>query len=168
MYDLPHVLLFTVLAIASGADSYRKVHTFMDVNLKELKKEFTVKWKKAPGYTTIRFILMGMKGKDLEKAFREYTKSLVDLEPGKHRFISVDGKTLRGSFDKFYDQKAIQILSAFLVDEQLILGHEEIKNQKTNEIPKAQKMINQLGLSHCIYTLDALHTQKNIKKNQAE
>ena len=29
LYELPHVLLFTILAIVSGANSYRGVRTFM-------------------------------------------------------------------------------------------------------------------------------------------
>jgi len=33
---------------------------------------------------------------------------------------------VRGSFDHFKDQKAIQVLSAFLMDCRLILAHEEI------------------------------------------
>ncbi|MEN9430971.1 MAG: hypothetical protein RJA86_1830 [Pseudomonadota bacterium] len=30
-YDLPHILLFTLLAMLSGADSYRKVASFIEV-----------------------------------------------------------------------------------------------------------------------------------------
>lgn len=159
MYDLPHVLLFTVLGISSGADSYRKVHTYMKENLKKLKTVFNIEWKKAPGYTTIRSIIIGVDAKELEKAFREYTKQIANLDQESHKFVAIDGKVLRGSLDKFNDKKALQILSAFLVEEELILAHEEIE-EKTNEIPMAQKMIKSLGLENCIYTMDALHTQK--------
>ena len=30
MYDLTHVLLFSILAIVTGANSYRGIHTFME------------------------------------------------------------------------------------------------------------------------------------------
>ncbi|MCP4363015.1 MAG: hypothetical protein GY796_33840, partial [Chloroflexi bacterium] len=62
---------------------------------------------------------------------------------GKKAFIGYDGKVIRGSFDHFNDQKAIQVLSAFAVDEQIILGHEEIET-KTNEIPTAQGLMEKL------------------------
>lgn len=75
------------------------------------------------------------------------------------RFIAGDGKVLRGSFDRFADQKAIQILSAFLTDSRIILAHEEII-AKTNEIPIAQELMSELGLSGYIFTFDALHCQE--------
>jgi predicted transposase YbfD/YdcC len=73
--------------------------------------------------------------------------------------VDFDGKVVRGSFDHFQDQKAIQVLSAFLSDLRLILAHEEIA-EKTNEIPTAQDLIQKLGLSGCILTFDALHCQE--------
>src|SRR5512139_2757962 len=76
--------------------------------------------------------------------------------------IALDGKTLRGSFDRFQDQRAIQILSALTTDRTLILGHVLIGTAgKSHEIPAAQQLINELGLSGRLFTLDALHCQKN-------
>ena len=66
---------------------------------------------------------------------------------------------MRGSFDHFRDQKAIQVLSAFLTDAHLILAHVEIA-EKTNEIPTAQELMACLGLSGDIFTFDALHCQE--------
>jgi len=142
-YDLPHVLLFSVLAIASGADSYRKIDDFIAEHFEKLKKYFKLKWKKPPAYTSIRIIIAGVNSKELEKAFRKYSQKIAKLGSRKYNFISLDGKTLRGSFDNFENKKAIQIFSAFLEKKKIILAHEEIENCKTNEIPRAQK----LGLS---------------------
>jgi predicted transposase YbfD/YdcC len=75
------------------------------------------------------------------------------------RFVSFDGKVLRGSFDHFKDQKAIQVLSAFMPGCCIILAHEEI-TRKTNEIPTAQELIQELGLSDCIFTFDAINCQE--------
>ncbi len=162
MYDLPNVLLFSVLAIMSGADSYRKIETFIKKHFKTLGKEFGAKWKKSPTYWTIRLIIQSVDEKALEKAFREYSKYLMELKKAETELFCVacDGKTLRGSFDHFHDEKAIQILSAFVTNSQIILGHKEIKNKKTNEIPKAQAMIKELGLKDCVFTFDAMHCQK--------
>ena len=75
------------------------------------------------------------------------------------RFISYDGKVLRGSFDHFKDQEAVWILSAFLSDSHIILAHEEIAT-KTDEIPTVQDLIEALGLTGYIFTFDALHYQE--------
>jgi hypothetical protein len=54
LYRLPHVVLFAILAIVAGANSYRTIHSFIDVHLARLREAFGVKWQKAPAYTTIR------------------------------------------------------------------------------------------------------------------
>ena len=74
--------------------------------------------------------------------------------------VAIDGKTLRGSFDAFNDRKAAHVLSAFATDDQIILGHLAI-DEKSNEIPAVQAMIETLGLTGRLFTLDAMHCQKN-------
>ena len=158
-YELRHILLFTILAILSGADSYRKVQKFIVTHYDTLNEIFDLKWKRMPAHTTIRDIIQGTSGTELEQSFRQYSQVLVESDDHK-QFIGCDGKVLRGSFDHFKDQKAVQILSAFVSHNQIILAHEEIAT-KTNEIPTAQTLMKELGLSGCIFTFDALHCQKN-------
>jgi len=75
--------------------------------------------------------------------------------------IALDGKTLRGSLARFEDRRAAQVLSALAVQEQMVLGHVLIEDgSKDHEIAAAQRLIKELGLSDCLYTLDALHLQK--------
>ena len=57
LYRLPEVVLFAILAIVAGANSYRAIHSFIDVHLAQLRDAFGMKWRKAPAYTTIRGIL---------------------------------------------------------------------------------------------------------------
>ena len=163
-YQLGHILLFTVLAILSGADSYRKVQKFIVAHYDKLNERFELEWKRMPAHTTIRDIIQGTSGSELEQSFRQYSESLAENE-AENLFIGCDGKVLRGSFDHFQDQKAVQILSAFATNSHIILAHEEIA-AKTNEIPTAQSLIKELGLSGYIFTFDALHCQKNAASSQ--
>jgi len=39
LYQLPHVLLFSILAIVSGANSYRGVKTFIKVHRQKLNRD---------------------------------------------------------------------------------------------------------------------------------
>ncbi len=162
-YQLKYVLLFSILAILSGATSYRKIQRFMNAHCERLNKLFGSEWKRAPAHTSVRSILQGIEQEELEKVFRSHSKGLLEMESTSDNAkpIAIDGKTLRGSFDRFQDQKAAQILSAFCHNEQLILGHLPVST-KTNEIPVAQQLIQELGLERCVYTLDALHCQKKL------
>jgi hypothetical protein len=164
LYQLPHVLLFSLFAMVSGANSYRGIRTYIKVHRKELNKAFKIKWKRPPAHTAIRYILQGLGAADVEQAFRQHAAELNLTPAGAGvRVIAFDGKTLKGSFDNFNDIKARQVLSAFAVDTALVLAHIEI-DEKSNEIPAVQKLLEELDLAGHIVTCDAMHCQKKLSK----
>jgi hypothetical protein len=163
LYQLPHVLLFSILAIVSGANSYRGIRTFIKVHRRKLNKAFKIGWKRPPAHTAIRYILQGLTAADVEKASREHAACLnLGVAGANARVVAFDGKTLRGSFDNFKDAKAKQVLRAFAVDTALVLAHVEI-DDKSNVIPAVQKLLGELDLADLIVTYDAMHCQKNIR-----
>jgi hypothetical protein len=160
LYRLPHVLLFSIFAIVSGANSYRGIRTYFKAHRRALNKAFKIKWRRAPAHTAIRYILQGLEAADVEKAFREHGANLNLAPDGDAAcVIAFDGKTLKGSFDNFNDAKAKQVLSAFAVDTALVLAHIEI-DEKSNEIPAVQKLLAELHVAGHIVTCDAMHCQK--------
>ena|SRR2546428_3565313 len=103
MYELHHVLFFSILALLCNAKSYRDISRFIAIHFQVLKQHFALKWKKAPAFTTIRNIIRGVDKQEVEAAFRGFTQSLVHYNTSNGRVpIAVDGKTLRGSFDHFH------------------------------------------------------------------
>ena len=105
----------------------------------------------------MRGILRQLDPNELEQAFRRHAESLdVSCAAAPSRFIAIDGKTLRQSFDAFADRKAAHVLSAFAVDHRIILAHEVI-DEKSNEIPAAQALIAAMGLSQGCSTLTNVH-----------
>ena len=62
LYKLPHVLLFAILAIVTGCNSYRGVErrrspdivTFIDVHRRKLNATFGLNWRRAPAHTAVR------------------------------------------------------------------------------------------------------------------
>jgi len=122
LYQLSHVLLFSILAIVSGANSYRGIRTFIKVHRRKLNKAFKISWKRSPAHTAIRYILQGLTAADVE-----------------------------------------QVLSAFAVDTALVLAHIEI-DDKSNEIPAVQKLLEELDVAGLIVTCDAMHCQKKHSK----
>ncbi len=163
-WQLGPVMLATILAILSGATSYRKVHRFIETHRQRLNEAFGFGWKAAPAYSAIRTILRGLDGAEVERVFRLHAAELSGTKPGEDvdsmPVVAVDGKTLRHSFDAFNDQRAAHVLSAFAVEDALILGHLEVE-EKSNEIPAAQQMIEALALEGRLFTMDAMHCQKN-------
>ena len=166
-------LLATILAVVSGASSYRQVHLYIKTHLDRLNETFGFGWKRAPAYSAIRTIVQGLNAEDVERVFRAHAVELAESKPDDGAdgaeedidalpVIAIDGKTLRHSFDGFSDRKAAHVLSAFAVEDRLILGHLQVE-EKTNEIPAAQDMIEALALEGRLFTLDAMHCQKNFR-----
>ncbi len=108
--------------------------------------------------------MQGLSASEVEKALREHAANL-NFAPagGNARAIAFDGKILKGSFDSFNDIKARQGLSAFAVDTALVLTPIEI-DEKSNEIPAVQKLMEELDLTGCLVTCDAMHWQKKPSK----
>ena len=154
LYKLPYVLLFSILAVVTGGNSFRSIETFIKVHRRRLNAAFGLRWQRAPAHTAIRYILQGLDPEAVEPA------GLCDAatDPAR-RSIALDGKTLRRSFDNFNDRKAAQLLHAFDVEAGLVLAHVDIE-EKSNEIPAAQQLLGELRVAHCIVTLDAMHCQK--------
>ena len=160
-YPLAPLLLFTVLALLSGATSYRHIICFLEQRRLVLNALFGCTLKRAPSLNTLRTVLQTLDRDALEDAFRQHARGLLPpAELSRMPVVALDGKTLKGSFDPLNDRKAA--LSAFASEAAILLAHSEI-DVKSNEIPAAQRMIAELGLTGVLFTADALHCQKNIR-----
>ncbi len=169
LYKLPYVLLFSILAIVTGCNSYRGIVTFIAVHRRRLNAAFGLEWRRAPAHTAIRYILQGLDPAAVEAAFRRHAALLQAARGSSGQgSIALDGKTLRGSFDHFRDRAAAQVLSAFATDTALVLAHIDIA-EKSSEIPAAQALLAELGVARdTLVTLDALHCQTNISRSQQQ
>ncbi len=132
-YKLSYVLLFSILAIVTGCNSYRGIVTFINVHRSKLNAAFGLAWRRAPAHTAIRYILQGPAPADVEAALRQHAARLqAACTLTGPRSIALDGKTLHGSFDNFNDRLAPQVLSAFATDTSLALAHRHCRKIQRN------------------------------------
>src|SRR3954466_1180607 len=158
-YGLAHLLLFSVLAVPTGATSCRRIRLFIGAHRERLNAPCGPRSRRAPAVATLRALLHALDPAELEAAFRRHAEQLDDVptSPGR-RVVALDGKTPRGSFDHLDDQAAAQVLSAFAGEAALILAHQEIA--EGDEVAAARALIERLGLRGVLFTADALHCQK--------
>jgi hypothetical protein len=164
-YALAPLLFISVLAVLSGANSYRKSARFIDAHRLRLNDWLGLQWERAPAPTAIRYAFLKLSPEAVEAAFRAHSVALAAASDHPEDCIAVDGKTLKGSFDAMAEKRAAQVLSAFTHTRQLILGHVGIQ-AKSNEIPAAQELIEALGLRERVFTLDAEHCQKKLSRSR--
>jgi DDE_Tnp_1-associated len=166
-YPLPHLLLFSVLAVLAGATSYRGMLVFITVHRERLNAVFGTTLRRAPAVNTMRALFQALAPTELEAVFRKHARELSDAAPAPGpRVVALDGKTLKRSFDHLNDRAAAQVLSAFACEAALILAHQEVRDAP-DEIPAVQALIEDLGVRGALFTADALHCQKKLRERRA-
>jgi predicted transposase YbfD/YdcC len=77
--------------------------------------------------------------------------------------VAIDGKTLRGSFDKATGKSPLHTITAFACDMRVCLRQMSVE-EKSNEIPAVPELLKMLELAGATVTLDALHCQVETAK----
>ena len=77
--------------------------------------------------------------------------------------IPIDGKTLKGSYERGPRQSALHMVSAWASENRLMLGQVKVES-KTNEIKAIPALLKLLDITGCIITLDAMGTQTEIAR----
>jgi DDE family transposase len=166
-YPLPHLLLFSVLAVLAGATCYRGIITFLSVHRDRLNRVFGTRLRRAPAVNTLRALVLALDPAEVEAACRRHTQHLDRAHADGPRAVALDGKTRRRRFDRLHDRAAAPVLGAFAADAALIRGHQEVPDAP-GEVQAAQAMIRDLGLQGVIFTADALHCQKNVRARRGD
>jgi hypothetical protein len=78
LYDLPHRLLFSILAVMSGATSYRRIHPFIRTHQARLNEAFGCRWRRTPAYRSIRYALHGLEVQAIAPQFRAHALPLAE------------------------------------------------------------------------------------------
>jgi len=157
---LMDILVITICAVICGAETWVDVETFGNAKFKWLK-EFLELPNGIPSHDTFGRVFNRLDAKQFERCFLSWIQAVSGLLPGQ--VIAIDGKTLRRSHDKGIGKGAIHMVSAWALENQLILGQLKV-DEKSNEITAIPKLLKALALSGCIVTIDAIGCQKEIAK----
>src|SRR4051794_41832636 len=118
-----HLLLFSVLAVLTGATSYQGIITFIDLQRDRLNTVFGASFRRAPAVNTLRHLFLALGRDDLEAAFRRHARGLIARATAEAlRTIVLDGYRLLGSFVHLNYSTTGQLLSAFASYNALILA----------------------------------------------
>ena len=135
IYKLPYVLLFSILAVVTGGNSFRSIETFIKVHRRRLNTPSVRAGSVRPPIPPFAISSRASTHR-LSSGCSAATPLVCGMPQPIQRGadIALDGKTLRRSFDKFNDRKAAQLLHAFDVEAGLVLAHVDIE-EKSDEIP---------------------------------
>jgi predicted transposase YbfD/YdcC len=117
-----------------------------------------------PSHDTFGRVFARIDPKQFEASFFQWVQGLSKTVQG---VIAIDGKTLRRSHDHAAGKKALHVVSAWAVENRLVLA-QIATEEKSNEITAIPVLLRQLALAGCIVTIDAMGTQTKIADQSIE
>lgn len=155
-HKLSDILVLTILAAISGAESWVDVEEF-GINKEEWLKTFLKLPNGIASHDTIGRVFAMLEPEGFERCFLNWVKSLVKIEGNE--VIAIDGKTLRRSYCD--DKNPIHLISAWATRSGLILGQLKTE-EKSNEITAIPELLGMLDIGGCTVTIDAMGCQREI------
>ena len=154
LFDLVVVALCATLA---GSDSWADIERFGKERLAWLRT-FLPLVNGIPSHDTFGRVFSQLDPAGLVACIQQWLDD-VGREIGKH--IAIDGKTLRGSFDKAAGKNPLHLVSAWACEARLTLG-QVATDTKSNEITAIPLLLELLDLKGATVTIDAMGCQKEI------
>lgn len=160
-YSLADILFLTITAIIGGAEGWEEIADFGEDHLDWLRLYGDFE-NGSPSHHTIARVMGMISGKQLQTLFSKWMKDCHTLTAGS--VVAIDGKSLRGTYDKSKRNSVIHMVSAFSAENQMVLGQLKTAD-KSNEITAIPKLLQLLELKGCLVTLDAMGCQRKIAQS---
>jgi predicted transposase YbfD/YdcC len=155
------IVMIAILAVIGGATGWEDIETYAESHAVWLSTLFSLP-NGVPHADTYRRLFERMAPEALERCFLGWVKQIVEASGAQ--VIPIDGKTLKGTYDRNHQQSALHVVSAWASDHRLLLGQVKVAS-KSNEITAIPALLQLLDISGCIITLDAMGTQKEIARD---
>lgn len=120
-----------------------------------LKEKFKI--ETVPCYYWMLCLLKIIKPDSLNRCFNRWVSEMIGEK--KEYTISVDGKSVRSTEKVAAGVSALHIVSAQIAELGITIGQKSVDG-KSNEIPAAEELLNELNISGCLIVADAMHCQK--------
>ena len=160
-YPLGPMLVIVIMGIACGHTAYREIARFAKANADRLRELFRLERPEMPSHVTIRTLIQGADFSQLLVIFENW--SVRHAEVGAGDWLSADGKAIASTVsdhDKSY-QDFVSMISVFSQKYGQVAGSDIFSNKKDSEIPTFENLVRLLGLEDVVFTMDALHCQKD-------
>jgi len=159
-HNLVDIIMITLCGILCGMKGWEEIEIFAEKR-EEWFKGFLELPNGIPSHDTMYRVFSRINPKELNKILIQWTSGLQQNIEGK--IVAIDGKTLRHSFDSATGKNALHVVSAWVEDNNLLLGQVAAEG-KGHEITQISELLRLLELKNAIVTIDAIGCQKEITR----
>ena len=157
-HTLSDILFLAVVTVIAGAVGWEEIEDFGKDKLTWLQQYGDYK-NGIPVHDTIARVISMINPKQFQSCFIAWMNDCHCVTKGN--VIAIDGKTVRGSYDKSKKRGAIHMVSVFCAANKVVIG--QVKTaEKSNEITAIPELLKLLNINGCLVTIDAMGCQKKL------
>lgn len=157
-YPLFDILFGSLCAVISGARGWTEIREYVRGHHEWFLKQKLFE-NGIPVDDTFARLIAVIKPQEFQACFLAWMRAVHSLTLGE--VVAIDGKTLRGSYDRDDRLSTIHMVSAYASANKLVLG--QMKTQsKSNEITAIPALMKMLDLRGALVTIDAMGCQTKI------
>lgn len=154
-YPLLEMIFVALCGAICDCNAWTDVATFGKCKLGWFRKFFPFE-NGVPSHDTFSEVFARLETLEFYAALESWAREMAVSLRGET--VALDGKTLRGSFDKGTGKSALHSVSAWACGLRMCLALKSVAD-KSNEIPAVQELIEMLDLQGAVVTADAMHCQ---------
>ena len=159
-HRLIDVLVIAVCAVLGEAESFEDIALYGHCKRAWLEG-FLELPNGIPSHDTFRRVLMLVDPEAFERCFLGWVRAVFRSDKDVPRQIAIDGKTVRGSFDRKHGRSPLHLVSAYATEHGLVLA-QRAAEEKKGELTVLPELLDGLDLRGCLVSLDALACRPEI------
>src|SRR5688572_17372105 len=164
-HRLMDIIVIALGSIMVGGDGFQDMELF-GKSKREWLEQFLDLPHGIPSHDTFGRVFARLDPQPFHECFLSWTQSVSKLTQGT--VVSLDGKTVRASFDRATELSPVHVVSAWCSQNGgLVLGQLKTAS-KSNEITAIPELLQLLAIKGCIVTIDAMGCQTKIAKQIIE
>ena len=163
-HELKNILVLAICAIIGGADNWEDVEEFGKAKIEWFKSILDLP-NGIPSHDTFGRVFARLDPEGFRRGFVNWVAGVCRVLPGQ--VIAIDGKKPHGSKDAGIGRGAIDMVSAWAAENELVLGQIKV-DDKSNEITAIPELLKMLAIAGCIVTTDSMGCQVEIAKTCQE
>lgn len=165
-YKIWDVVICVIISVLCGKKDWEEIHDFVEEKY-DFFRSFLLMTGGIPSAKTYERIMSIIDYKELEKILVIFFKTITKDIINEIEILSFDGRVSNGSKRaetlKSNEVMPLNMLNVYSSKYQLCIASQIIED-KTNEIPNVEYLLNKLNIKNTIVSWDALNTQKaNVK-----
>lgn len=157
-HNLAELLIIAFLAVLCGATDCVGMEAFGHAKQAFLKRFLKLKYG-IPSHDTFSTVLRMIDPKALDAAFAGLAAKLV-AALGDSGVIAIDGKVLKGAYDRGKSSEAEMMVSAYATGLRMTLA--TVAAEKRNEVGAALGVLDLIDLKGKLVTADSLHCNRKM------